>query len=320
MPEVRKHYFLDEYCIIATERARRPSDFVKERKTATPSKCPFCPGNEEMTPPATAAYKYIGDELMILSDGEQRVKGWVARCFPNLYPAVSPLRRGEVGNVFPAYGYHEVIVESPEHDKHPSDFSDEEARFMLRVYLDRVRDHWKRDGIRYVSLFRNYGQEAGASLSHPHSQMISIQFLPKNLEGELRSFGTHCPYCMIVEDEEKSERMIEKNPHWVAFAPFCSISPFEVWILPREHISSMLELGEDLADSLATILRNMLRRLKILLNDPPYNYAFFQERDPRYHINLRIRPKLATAAGFEMNTEVYINPVAPEDAARWLRG
>ena len=306
MSEIRKHYFLEKYCIIAGERSKRPTDFVKEREPEPkPETCSFCPGNEDLTPAATAVYRYEGKKLVIRKDEEnKRVKDWEVRCFPNLYPALPG---------------HEIIAETPDHEKHPSDFTDDEITLLMQVYSDRTTHHLKNNDTQYVSLFRNYGRDAGASLSHPHTQLMPLPFVPPLIMQELTVIKEtdRCPYCNIVEQESGGERVIIENDRWIVFAPYCSRLPFEMWMLPKKHASSITAL-EDLA-SLGTTLRDTLLKLKTFLNNPTYNYMFFQMDSSSYHLNIRIEPKLSIAAGFEKNTDVYINTMPPEDAARSLR-
>ncbi|MEA1895416.1 MAG: DUF4921 family protein [Euryarchaeota archaeon] len=305
MSEVRKHYFLEKYCIIAGERAKRPTDFVKESETEPkPKTCSFCPGNENLTPAATAVYRYEGKKLIIQKDEDnKRVKDWEVRCFPNLYPALPG---------------HEIIADTPDHGKHPSDFADDEITLLMQVYSDRTTQHLENNDTEYVSLFRNYGRDAGASLSHPHTQLMPMPFVPPMIMQELTAIeeADRCPYCDIVKQESGRERVIIENDYWIVFAPYCSRLPFEMWMLPKKHVSSIT--SPDCLTSLGTTLRDTLLKLKTLLNNPAYNYMFFQIDNSSYHLNIRIEPKLSIAAGFEKNTDVYINTIPPEDAARSL--
>jgi len=320
MSEIRKHYFLDERCIIATERSKRPTDFKREKKEVKKGVCAFCPGNEGMTPPADAVYKDAGGEIEILKDGSERVRNWKVRCFPNLYPALSPeTALSSEREKISGYGHHEVIAETQNHEAHPGDLSDDEIKLLMRVYRDRFLYHNSRNKIEYVSLFRNHRPEAGASLSHPHTQVISLPFFPSKLSKERKAIGRKCHYCGIAAKESDSERKIAENEFWLAFAPFCSRTPFEVWILPKGHVPNIGSLDDEALHALGIVLRNTLRKIKEVLDDPPYNYMFFQMNDKKYHLNIRLEPKLTIAAGFEMNTDVYINSVPPEEAAKYLR-
>lgn len=328
MSEIRKHYFLPEYCIIAEERAKRPSDFAgaaEDSQKNNSENCDFCGGNEEKTPPAIAVYKN-GE---ILSDaGENRVLNWDFRCFPNLYPALSPDSPfpepcEKDPEVIPGFGFHEVIVESPIHGKKLEDFSDAEISGLMKVYRDRVCHYANKEKIYYVSLFKNSGKAAGASQDHPHSQLIALPVCPQILERELAAIrnSLKCPYCTLLEKEKNSPRLIIENSGFIAFAPYYSTVPFEVWILPKKHCSFLGEFTPELLFALGEILRDVLRTYKKVLGNLPYNHMFYQLFEtPEYHLNLRLVPRISMAAGFELNTGVYINTISPEKAASYLKG
>jgi UDPglucose--hexose-1-phosphate uridylyltransferase len=324
MSEIRKHYFLDEYCIIAGERSKRPSDFVLKPEKAKVIQCPFCGGNESLTPKATAVYR----NGQVLTDTDhERVTGWQVRCIPNLYPAVgpesshpAPVIMGKGWQVHKGYGFHEVIVETPEHRNILSTFTSKEITLLMQVYKDRVLFYRSQKGIVYVSLFKNSGEAGGASLEHTHTQLIALPVIPSILKREQEVIHNinYCPYCEIVKIESTSPRLIIKNEYWAAFAPFYSQSPFEVWIMPFEHISHIGECSDIMLEFLGSILKEIMIRYSEVLYDPPYNYMFFQDSG-KYHLNLRIKPVLSIIAGFEKNTDIYINTVAPEQAASFLR-
>lgn len=322
MSEIRKHYFLDEYCIIASERGRRPSDFKSGTKKIRPTNCQFCGGNEDKTPPATAVYK---NDLILQDTDGNRVTGWQVRCFPNLYPAVSPetdklTEKTENSIVFEGYGFHEIIVETPVHDKTLPDFTDQEMAFLMCAYRDRFLHYNSQKKIAYVSLFKNSGEVAGASLDHTHTQLIALPLNPPKLVKELEAIASSssCPYCTILKNELNTRRIIAKNDHCIAFAPFFSQYEFEVWIIPYTHVSHLGECSEDELRSLGYMLKKILAKLRFMLDDPPYNFMFFQETG-QYHLNVRIQPVLSKIAGFEKNTDIFINTVAPEQAADFLK-
>ncbi|MEA1984909.1 MAG: DUF4921 family protein, partial [Euryarchaeota archaeon] len=322
MSYIRKHYFLDEYCIIASERSKRPSDFVSEKpERAVISNCVFCGGNEGKTPPATAVYKE-GD---VLEDTEDvRVTGWDVRCIPNLYPAVSPTpAKIETSDwqIDAGFGFHEVIVETPVHGRTISDLSDDELALLMQAYKDCVVHYQSKVGIEYVSLFKNWGERAGASLEHIHSQLIALPLLPPLLRREQDAIQAinKCPYCDIVDKEGNSERFVYENADVLAFTPHFSTAPFEVWILPKQHIDHFASCADKIMQSLGDAIRFVISRYDTILDSPSYNYMFYQIADGSYHLNVRIQPVLATRAGFEKNTDIYINTVSPEDAASYLR-
>jgi UDPglucose--hexose-1-phosphate uridylyltransferase len=318
---MRRHYFLEEYCIIAAERRKRPSNFRRERGTETsdPRTCPFCPGNEEMTPPAVAVYTDEG----VGSDGDERVRNWWARSFLNLYPAVTaePLPPTKEWVADRARGFHEVIIESPDHDGDPSKFSRQELDRLVTVYRDRYACRIADPGVKFVSIFKNWGRVAGASLSHTHSQLVALPIVPPALLREMEAIreSPRCPYCSLAEREAASDRLIFENDQFVLIAPFVSEVPYETWILPKEHASSLEGLDPRGLEEMAEALGEALRRQDRLLSGPAYNYSIRQLPHPRYHLNLRIHPAMSALAGFEKNTGIFINSVPPEVAARELR-
>lgn len=333
MSEIRKHYFLSDYCIIAEERSKRPSDFVVEKpgnakKPSLSGACAFCAGNEDSTPPASAVYK----RGVIFSDAfEKRVRDWDFRCFPNRYPVLSPNPTfSELPDfdweTMPGFGFHEVIVESPSHGKELCDFSDEEISRLMQVYRDRVCHYLQHEQIRHVSLFKNSGKVAGASLEHPHSQLIALPLLPPMFERELQAIRAreNCPYCSILKKEVQSERIIRENRDCIAFAPYCSRVPFEVWVLPKKHVCSPGACSDKLLFSLGKMLRDIVLKYREKLGGdvcgfPAYNCMFHLSETPEYHLSLRLLPRLSHTAGFELNTNIYINTVSPEAAASYLR-
>jgi UDPglucose--hexose-1-phosphate uridylyltransferase len=319
MPELRKHYFLDEYCIIAAERKKRPSDFqLAKAAPGDETVCPFCPGNEKMTPPAVAVYTEQG----VLSDGQERISGWQLRVFPNVFAAMVPCPAPATAEwiALPGQGFHEVIVDSPLHGENPADFSQGHMEKLVLVYRDRYVHYCGNSLVKYVSIFKNWGKEAGASLSHSHSQLITLPILPPLIKRELDaiSHASRCPFCNIVGEEKESCRLIEENENWILIAPFYSQAPYETWILPKRHFANLGEMHEDEGKSLAALLKRTLGSMRSLLNDPPYNFMISQ-LPFGYHLNIRIHPALSKIAGFERGTGIYINSIAPEHAAEEFR-
>jgi UDPglucose--hexose-1-phosphate uridylyltransferase len=314
MNELRRDYFLDRWVIIATDRAKRPSDFIKSRTPASEMQdCSFCPGFESKTPPSKASYfdgSHEPDE-----PGKPPKTGWTIRVIPNLYPAVKMEDVRLMHDLgMSASGVHEVIVESPLHDRHPQFMSDAEVKKLFRVYRDRFVEIAKIPYVKYISLFRNYGKEAGASLAHAHSQLIALPIVPDDIR-EQRGLD----YGRVIASEEGSSRLILGSAHTVAIAPFASCYTYEAWVLPKRKCRNLAEMSDEERDDFALMARDVLARLSKLLSDPPYNYAFVQSVDDDVHMHLRIYPKLGIEAGFELNTGVHINSVPPESAAKSLR-
>jgi len=335
--EMRKDYLIDRWTVIATQRKKRPTDFkqtTEERKQA--GQCALEPGNEHMTPPAILVY--LPTKAGILKERDQDGlchKNWLIRCVPNLYPAFTPPEKAEksvaVEGSFRwnrATGHHEVLVESPNHDEHPGVARLSQLTHVINAYIDRLSDLSSRQYVKYVSIFRNHGLEAGASLSHAHTQIIATPFIPKTVDEELKASGkilkkeNHCAFCSIVEKEEKSDRFVWKNSDFIVFAPWASVHPFEFWVFPKRHQCCLLDLSQSEVKALAKTMRVCLGSLRTLLDDPPYNFGFHQiccGAPSHFHWHLEVYPRLAIWAGFEKSTGMFINVVSPEDAAEHLR-
>jgi UDPglucose--hexose-1-phosphate uridylyltransferase len=337
--ELRKDYLLDRWVVIATERGRRPTDFAKkEREQAKLGVCPMCPGNEHMTPPAVLAYIKCGKDIRRTADKENcRKKDWLIRCVPNLYPAFTPPRSKlnqehiimKDKSLAIAVGHHEVLVESPNHDEDPADARIPQLTHVINAYVDRLRDLSARPYVKYVSIFRNHGLEAGASLSHAHSQIITTPFIPTILKEEMEASKNflkqkgECVFCEIIKKEHEGPRSILENSKFLVLAPYASVNPLEFWIIPKKHDATMLRLSPTEVKALAETLKTSLNGLEQLCNDPPYNYGFHLAIDKNahdyYHWHLEVYPKLAIWAGFEKSTGCYINTVTPEATAEGLR-
>jgi UDPglucose--hexose-1-phosphate uridylyltransferase len=337
--ELRKDYLLDRWVVIATERSRRPTDFAKSKlEPAKTAVCPMCVGNENMTPPAEMLYQRENGEIKRSQDPAtgERTKNWLVRVIPNLYPAFSPPKqagdekqivRGE--GLWNAVGHHEVIVESPNHDEDPADAELPQLELVIKAYIDRLKALSAKPYVKYVSIFRNHGLEAGASLSHAHSQIIAAPMVPTTVREEQKAAQTFyedqdkCIFCDIIEAETKGPRLISETEDFVVLAPYASVNPMEFWILPKEHAPNLLNLKAPEITAFAKTLKTSLKALKTLVNDPPYNYGIHLALNPEaqdsYHWHLEVYPKLATWAGFEKSTGIYINTVTPETAAESLR-
>ena len=336
--ELRRDFLLDRWVVIAIERARRPTDFARPRnEQASSAVCPLCSGNEHMTPPAVLVYLKSNGELVKDRDTDTlRHKNWLIRCVPNLFPAFAPPKQQADGlgimesDVFgSAVGHHEVLVESSNHIAHPADADLPQLVHVIDGYIDRLRELSSKPYARYVSVFRNHRPEAGASLSHAHSQVIAMPFVPSTVSMEIKTsmnyWNQHqkCYFCNLIEQESKGQRLVVENPHFLVLAPYASINPLEFWILPKKHEANLLNLTAAEKVSFAQTLRATLKALKDLVNDPPYNYGFHlsinKDDQDCYHWHLEVYPRLAIWAGFEKSTGTYINTVPPETAAAELK-
>ncbi len=258
-----------------------------------------------------------------------RHKNWLIRCVPNLYSAFSPPEKSESFESGQAVGHHEVLVESPLHNEHPAVARISQLMHAVNGYVDRLKTLSSKSYVKYVSIFRNHGLKAGASLSHAHSQIIAAPTVPTIPRAELSAsrkfYESHgsCVFCDILEREKDGPRFIWENGSFVALAPWAGVHPFEFWIVPKKHQETLLKLQPNAVKDLASAMKTCLEGLRSLLQDPPYNYGFhvapIEEAGPFYHWHLEVYPKLAIWAGFEKSTGMYINVVPPEDSANDLK-
>jgi len=329
LPELRKDPIVGRWVIIAHERAKRPHDFSGEaQQQAKGGFCPFCEGNEDKTPPEIVAYRERGTR--------PNGPGWRIRVVPNKFPALmiegNLNKRGEgIYDMMAGIGAHEVIIESPKHHISLAELPEENIQEMLWVYRDRLVDLKKDSRLVHGMLFKNVGAAAGASLEHSHSQLIVTPIVPisvwEEMTGSLEFFNYRgrCIYCDMVQQELSTEkRIVLDTPHFTAFCPYASRFPFETWIVPKSHSSQYENIPKQGVDDLATVLRQVLGKLEIALDNPAYNYIihtapFDHQELPHYHWHIEVIPRLSKIAGFEWGSGFYINPVPPEDAAGFLR-
>jgi len=334
---MRRDYLIDRWSVIATKRKKRPTDFQRapeEKKQA--GVCALEPGNEHMTPPAVLVYLPTNGGVRKEKDRDGlRHKNWLIRCVPNLYPAFAPPKEAETPKAEEeawkrqrANGSHEVLVESPRHSEHLGVASVAQLVLVVNAYQERLRELSSKPYVKYVSIFRNHGFEAGASLSHTHTQLIATPIMPRIMEEELEASKKffrekkRCAFCRVLEHEERSPRFIWKNEDFVVFAPWASVHPFEFWVFPKRHQCCLLDLKQSEVEAFAKTMRVCFGGLKALLNDPPYNFGFHQMTagaSEHYHWHLEVYPRLSIWAGFEKSTGMFINVVSPEDAAKHLQ-
>ncbi len=328
MPELRKDPVIGRWVIISSERGKRPHDWAREPEQKRGGFCPFCPGNEDKTPP---------EVLAIRPDGSPpNTPGWILRVVPNKFPALQIEgdlnRRGEgIYDMMNGVGAHEVIIETTSHDLDLADLDEEQIYRVLWAFKERMLDLKNDKRFRYILAFKNHGQAAGASLEHSHSQLIAMPIVPKRVQEEIEGsrryydYKERCIFCDIVRQEILTEkRIVAEHDKYLVFEPFAPRFPFETWLLPKEHFSHFERMPEDEHRALAAALKEALVRINKTLDRPPYNFIIhsspIQEADyPEYHWHIEIIPKLTKVAGFEWGSGFYINTTPPEDAARYLR-
>ncbi|MGQ9823495.1 MAG: galactose-1-phosphate uridylyltransferase [Desulfotomaculales bacterium] len=328
MPEWRKDPVVDRWVAIATERGKRPSEFKCGFNERTETDCPLCTGYEERTPPEVLAFRRSGTP--------KDTPGWWIRVVPNKFPAVKIeeaqgiIRKG-VYSVMGGLGAHEVVVEIPGHMGNLDTMSEKQVEEIIWAWRERSLDLRRDHRFKYIQIFKNYGSTAGASLEHAHSQIIATPMVPVEVKGELEGFQRYmqatgrCVFCdLLAQEAAERERLVIQEKHFFALTPFASRFPFELWVVPAEHQEDFAAVRAEQVRELARVLRTCLRKLSLMLCDPPYNLVLHsspvnEPGDFTYHWHLEIIPRLTIIAGFELGTGYYINPTPPELAARYLR-
>ena len=320
--ELRKDPFTGRWVIVSPARAQRPQGTGPADLPAPPGPCPFCPGREELTPPEIAATRDGGG-------------AWRVRVVPNKFPVLaveSPLARHAVGpyDAVSGVGAHEVIVETPSHDRQLGDLGAAAIADVLAIWQARLVDLARDPRLRCAIVFKNHGGRAGATLAHAHSQLIALPVLPPAVATELELAAAHharterCVYCDTITHElAAKERVVAATEHAIVLAPWASRAPFELMILPRQHAASFTTIDATVRTAIAEALALALARLDAALERPAYHLilhtAPLREEPASYHWHLELSPVLARVAGFELGSGAAINPTPPEEAARFLR-
>ncbi len=329
MPELRKDPITGRWVIIATERAKRPSDYPAEPVVISGGGfCPFCYGNEGKTPPEIIAYRSNG--------APPNTPGWTLRVVPNKFPALGiegELDRSGDGlfDRMNGIGAHEVIIESPDHQATLAQLPQRRIQEVLWSYRERIEDLKKDPRFRYILIFKNHGAAAGASLEHSHTQLIALPIVPKRVREEVDGARQYflmkerCIFCDLIRQERGDQvRVIGEDDDFITLAPYAPRFPFEAWILPRRHDASYEQSPPELLEKLARALKSLLERADAVLNRPAYNFVLHtsplrEDSGLYYHWHIEFMPKLTKVAGFEWGTGFYINPTPPEETARALR-
>ena len=325
MPELRKDPVTSRWVIIRSESPQL--EFQNEPNLKTSRVCPFCPGNESMTPPEISSVE---------NKTPSKQSRWQVRVVPNKFPALriegttEKTTKGIYDRVG-GFGAHEVIIENPDHGSELADLPAERVEDVLKMYRDRCLDLRRDPRFRYILIFKNYGASAGASLEHPHSQLIGLPIVPSRVLHELKGAQHHfdqtkrCLFCDLL-NQEKSEKKLTvfSEGDFIALAPFAARFPFETWVLPKTHAASFDSLTDAQIKDLAKTLKTTLLKLKKALKDPSYNFMVHTlpiqgEHSESFHWHIEIIPQLTQVAGFEMGTGFYLNPAPPEAAASKLR-
>ncbi len=333
MTHLRRDPIRGHWTVIAPDRSRRPDEFVvRVSESDNGEPCPFCPGNEAMTPPEIASVRPDASA--------PNTPGWQVRVVPNRYPALSLADApdtslvhdaGELFRAHPALGVQEIVVATPEHHRHGADLGADHWDTVLAACQDRMDQLARDPRIKQVVLFVNHGARAGASRHHAHLQIMALP-LPSSAAGRellnarsYRQRHDRCLFCEVLSRElADGRRVVRADDVAVTHAPWASRVPFELSLTPRAHHASFLKVPPAERRRVAAHLRQILRGLRRLFGDLPYNWVLHtvptQETDPQvYHWHLDVLPRLGQQGGYEWGTGGFINPVAPEEAAAALR-
>ncbi len=327
MPELRKDPILGRWVIISVERGKRPTDYGSQVSKRKGGFCSFCIGNEYTTPKEIIAFRPDGSK--------PNTTGWTLRVVPNKFPALQI--EGDLDKIgdgiydkMNGIGAHEVIIETPSHDLTLSSMSLKAVEDVIWAYYYRIEDLKNDPRFRYVLVFKNEGEAAGASLEHSHSQLIALPVIPREVKAELDGarhyydYKERCIFCDMIRQEIESKiRVISEEDNFIAISPFAPRAPFETWILPKKHSSAINP--KDNFPELSVILQRTLRQLDKTLDTPPYNMMlhtspFGDEDNEYFHWHMEIMPKLTKIAGFEWGSGFYINPTPPEEATKFMKG
>jgi UDPglucose--hexose-1-phosphate uridylyltransferase len=327
MAEYRFNAATGDWVVVSRGRRQRPGAMTGRERPDLPSyspDCPFCPGNEAMTP-----------EIILQVPAEAPGEAWKMRCFPNKFPVVSP-DAGEgapapTETALPAVGIHEVIVETPLHNEQLVDRDLTSFEEMVRVYQQRLLALASMPTMNYFLLSKNHGPESGASLEHPHSQVLATSIVPAAVERRWAVAGAShretgsCLYCeMASREADEGSRLVWQDDALVAFTPYASAFPGELWILPRRHAPSFVATSDGDLSLFAGLLRRCLFALLDVFEEPDFNYVIHTaprglEEAPYCHWSLQLLPRLARLGGLELGTGVFVNSFPPEDVAPLLR-
>lgn len=326
MRDLRKDYVLDRFVLVPNSAA---ADVLEPKN----EKCPYCPGNESMTPPALLALVVKDGMLQRLSDSEDTViDDWSVRVFESKNPIVTTTAAASYSDKplysEPAYGYHQIVVATPDHKQALQQMSVEQWGNVLVVIQDRVRWLYTQKSVTYVSIYVNSGTGAGAQVPHPHMNIVTFSAIPPAIE--LEAEGSHrfmnengsCPACNMISVESSGPRQILATDSFLAFCPWAPTYPYEFWIYPKRHITSFSKITQKEINDLALMMRATLGGMSKALKDAPFNMVFHlspeKKNSRQIHWHIEVYPQLGTWSGLERGFGVFVNNVRPEKAAEIL--
>lgn len=325
MSEIRKDPIVDRWIITLDDKYFAPSftSSIPSNLPQNDNSCPFCPGNESK----------IGK---IIYEVKNENNEWKVRVVPNNRPYLTvekQLKRQGKGifDVISGTGANEVIIESPLHNVDIDNLNVQDITYLIKTYIERILDLRKDKRFEYIIIFKNRGPEAGGKLLHPYSQLIALPVVPKRISEEIASSAKYyelknrCIFCDIIDNELSfNERIVKETENYIVIAPFASRVSFELWILPKFHLSHFFNITNEQIYELSTVLKDTIYRLNKSLNRPSYNYMIHTapiklDEIPYYHWHIEIMPRIKSTEGFEWGTGFYINPTLPEDIVKFLK-
>lgn len=327
MQELRKDPIVGRWVIIAPDRLTRPQNVSDVEELSSEGFDPFLEGHEDATTGEIMAYR---------TSGQPNQPGWRVRVIPNKFPAVTvegQLEKRGVGiyDMMNGIGAHEVIVECPHRESNMSRLSEDNIREVFWVYHDRLVDLKRDKRLVHGLIFKNKGARAGASLDHSHSQLIVSPIVPITIQEELDGAAKFYNYRgrsifsdMIQQELSTEDRVVLESEHFVVMCPYASRFPFETWIVPKQQSSHYEDVTQPVIEDLGTVMKSVLMKFEIALDDPAYNYVLhsapFSSKDlPHFRWHIELFPRTSRVAGFEWGSGFYINSVPPEEAAKFLR-
>jgi len=326
MSEIRKDPIVNRWVITLDDKTFVPiadSEFSKDVLPEQDDLCPFCPGNEGKTP-------------FSISEVKDKSGKWKVRVIPNNNPYLkveTPMYRKGVGifDMISGTGANEIFIETPLHNADMDTLAIEQISDVIKSYRSRFLDLKNDTRIEYILIFKNRGIRAGGHLSHLHSQLMALPVIPKNVAEEIDSakqyydFKKRCIYCDLVDNEiQMKDRVVKESEYFICITPYASTSPFEMWIVPKQHKSHFSAIDDKEAADLAYVLKDAVYRLNKALNRPAYNYMIHttplkMPNLDHYHWHIELLPRIKSIAGFEWGSGFYINPTIPEESAEYLR-
>jgi len=319
--ELRQDIITGDWVVIATGRAKRPDDFVASERASGGGSDPFADLDSQKDP--TLLYRR--------EDGE-----WSLAVIPNLYPAFVSGRMPRDLSEGPYFamngvGYHEVII-TRDPEKTIAELPLWQVAEVIDAYQDRYLSLMRKKSVKYIQIFHNHGKEAGASVSHPHSQLMAIPVISPYIELQLRgaeryhkNHRVHVFQAILDHESDSRRRFVYENDHFFVFCPFASRVAFETWIVPKKSENPYFErITEEEKVAVADALRKTLHAVRVGLGDPPYNFFLNTapcdgKEYPYYRWHIEILPKTSVWAGFEISTGIEVSTIQPEQAAAFLR-